>query len=559
MNALGRVGVLRIVICSFLTIFLLSPISLIQPSCGEDARGEDRSFSFSLLSHDVSGNLSLYNDVLLVINDNSSDSVTIGEHFALVRSIPPSNIVHIDCTTNETINNSVFVNDVMNPIRGFYNSMDLKERINYVVTTKGVPLRVNRSIPHAFGLGWRYNSSVDSDLTCAFDLSLHKYINYTPPDFAYSTYSSPYFEKNYSFVSALFSKDIKLVTRLTAYNTSTVLEMINRTSKENLTIEEKFVHDVDPLSYSTQNEWINLSKDWLIGNGYTVVYDDTQWYIVNQTDVMGYVSWGSNDHNDTNNGKPNNTWLNGSVAETLVSTSGRSFTWPPVYGQSMIADLIDEGCTGVKGYVYEPYAINTARPQILFRRYVQGYNLAESYYMASSKLAWMDVIIGDPRSSPYGDPHDLEIHNFTTERIQGEQYRFYLNISSAKACITNVTIKCDNIFIENISMDFNATEVKEVQFDITGVYNGVGSICVTVDYDDWIDERIETDNSLSIDFGTYYGPLPPPYIVYVDDPPGEPESIDVESINAIAVAAVMVMIPVAVVRWLGNGFRRDYL
>lgn len=559
MDTLGRIDAISIVVCSFLIFSLFSSILSTQSSYGENVRGEDRSFSFSLLSDDTSGNLSPYNDVLLVINDNSSDSVTIGEYFALVRSVPPSNIVHIDCTTNETINNSIFINDVMNPIRAFYNSMETKERINYVVTTKGIPLRVNRSIPHDFGMGWKYNSSVDSDLTCAFDLSLHVYINHTTPDFSYTTYSSPYFEKNYSFASALFSKDIKLVTRLTAYNTSTVLEMINRTSKENLTIEGKFVHDIDPLMYETQNEWMNISKDWLIDNDYTVVYDDTQWYIVNQTDVIGYVSWGSNDHNDTNNGKPNNTWLNGSIAETLVSTSGRSFTWPPVYGQSMIADLIDEGCTGVKGYVYEPYASNTARPEILFRRYVQGYNLAESYYMASPKLTWMDVIVGDPKSSPYGDPHDLELHNFTTERIEGRQYRFYLNISSVKACSTNVTIKCDHIFIENISMDFNATEIKEVQFDITGVYNGVGSICATVDYDDQIVERIETDNSLSIDFGTYYGPLPPPYIVYVDNPPDAPVSLDVGSINAIAVAAAMIIIPVTVIGWLGNGFRRDYL
>lgn len=179
--------------------------------------------------------------------------------------------------------------------------------------------------------------------------------------------------------------------------------------------------------------------------------------------------------------------------------------------------------------------------------------------MASPKLTWMDVIVGDPKSSPYGDPHDLELHNFTTERIEGRQYRFYLNISSVKACSTNVTIKCDHIFIENISMDFNATEIKEVQFDITGVYNGVGSICATVDYDDQIVERIETDNSLSIDFGTYYGPLPPPYIVYVDNPPDAPVSLDVGSINAIAVAAAMIIIPVTVIGWLGNGFRRDYL
>jgi hypothetical protein len=87
----------------------------------------------------------------------------------------------------------------------------------------------------------------------------------------------------------------------------------------------------------------------------------------------------------------------GAIAETYVSTSGRSFSAPPSYGQSLIADLIAEGVTAVKGYTYEPYSSAMADVSILFPMYVDGYTVAESYYAASYFLGWMDVVIGDPK------------------------------------------------------------------------------------------------------------------------------------------------------------------
>jgi hypothetical protein len=70
---------------------------------------------------------------------------------------------------------------------------------------------------------------------------------------------------------------------------------------------------------------------------------------------------------------------------------------PQQYGQSLIADLIAEGVTGVKGYVYEPYSSAMASVNILFPMYVDGYTLAESYYGSSYYLSWMDVVVGDPK------------------------------------------------------------------------------------------------------------------------------------------------------------------
>jgi uncharacterized protein (TIGR03790 family) len=99
--------------------------------------------------------------------------------------------------------------------------------------------------------------------------------------------------------------------------------------------------------------------------------------------------------------KPHNKWIPGTVVETYVSTGGRSFNYPSAYGQSLVADLIRDGVTGTKGYVYEPFLDACAHPDILFDAYTQGFNLAESYYMASAMVSWMDVVVGDPKVAPY--------------------------------------------------------------------------------------------------------------------------------------------------------------
>jgi uncharacterized protein (TIGR03790 family) len=116
--------------------------------------------------------------------------------------------------------------------------------------------------------------------------------------------------------------------------------------------------------------------------------------------------------------KPHNTWVDGAVGETYVSTGGRSFRYPTGYGQSLVADLIKNGISGVKGYVYEPYLSAVAHPNILFERYTKGWALGESFFAASEiGTSWMDLILGDPKVAPYNSSFwpDLAVtqNNFT--------------------------------------------------------------------------------------------------------------------------------------------------
>jgi hypothetical protein len=113
--------------------------------------------------------------------------------------------------------------------------------------------------------------------------------------------------------------------------------------------------------------------------------------------------------------RPHMSWVNGSIADTAVSTGGRSFNWGTTYGQSLIADLLEDGVSGVKGYVYEPYLTAVGMPSILLPSYASGYNLAESHAAANRYSGWMGVVVGDPKMAAYADIiHDVNIIDVRT-------------------------------------------------------------------------------------------------------------------------------------------------
>jgi Tfp pilus assembly protein PilF len=69
-----------------------------------------------------------------------------------------------------------------------------------------------------------------------------------------------------------------------------------------------------------------------------------------------------------------------------------------------VGDLVREGITGVSANVAEPLLDAIVRPQILFPAYLSGFNLAESFYLATPYLSWQGIVIGDPLCAPFAGP-----------------------------------------------------------------------------------------------------------------------------------------------------------
>ena len=334
-----------------------------------------------------------YGDVAVVVNTNSQVSLAIGSYFQSARGIPQRNIIYVNTTTAETITDADFAL-LRGQIEIYLQNNNLTDSINYIVTTKGVPLRIDRGDAGAASAA---SASVESELMCVLG-PLCDQIGRG------GGIPSPYFGQTAHFSRKAFG--IYLVTRLDGYSLQDVEQLIDKSGPGvHLNPASSFVLDQDPQwggPYATLNTNLTKARDLLaLGGASTLLNTDTV-FLTRQSAIAGYASWGSNDHHAvqySDDGSPNDTWAPGAIAETYVSTSARSFMAPAVSGQSLIADLIQEGASGAKGYVYEPFVIGMADVSILFGRYTSGYNLAESFFSASHLLSWMDVVVGDPKTS----------------------------------------------------------------------------------------------------------------------------------------------------------------
>ena len=335
-------------------------------------------------------------NVLVIVNQKSAVSRSIGDYYVLKRHVPLSNVCRISTTDDETVSRATYVQSIAAPIAAFLQKHRLQEKILYLVTTLGVPLRVSGtgSGPGADG------AAVDSELTLLYgEMRGMKHP-------LKGIVNNPFFGKTKtSFSHPVYP--IYLVTRLAGYDFADVKGIIDRAliAKN----QGRFVLDLKSADNGDGNNWLKDAAQQLPQD--RVVLDESNQVLLNQTDVIGYAAWGSNDPNRKQRHLGFH-WLPGAIMTEFVSTNARTFKRPPDqwnignWGdqhtwfagspQSMTADYIHEGVTGASGHVDEPYLTLTPRPDMLLPAYYQGRNLAESYYLAIPGLSWMNIVIGDP-------------------------------------------------------------------------------------------------------------------------------------------------------------------
>lgn len=318
-------------------------------------------------------------NILIVMNANSADSVSVAKYYAAKRGIASKYICKINCPTSEVIKDQDCDKDIRIPITNYLLSKGLKDKVDYIVLTRGIPIRTEAH--------W----GVDSLLTCPF----HKFDSQQP---------NPYYESEKHFSHKDFG--IYLVTRLDGLTLADAKALVDR-SLQAKRQNGPFLLDVSPgwdnsPGYAIVNDGMRRADKILKAKGMDVEFDDTTNFI-DRTGLMGYYSWGSNDGKYSQESFNKLRFIPGSIAELAQSTSAYTLTSNRTLQgkRSYITDLVAQGVTGVKGYVYEPYTIALASADTLFDRYTSGFNLAESFYSASRFIHWRDLVLGDPLCAPY--------------------------------------------------------------------------------------------------------------------------------------------------------------
>ncbi len=349
-------------------------------------------------------------NVLVAVEATSRTSERIAARYVRVRGIPAENVVSLKTAATDEVTRAQYEEQIEGPIAAWIRQHAMQDRIFYIVLTKGIPLRIS-------GSGGRggATASVDSELTLLYRklVGTHVPSGGPVPNPYYGTVAPTAHRGPFSHVD----QDVYLVSRLDGFTEADVIALIDRGSAA-ISNGDFVLDSKGESSAETPELWLKATADALAaaGLGQRVLLDATPGGVLGRGNVLGYASWGSNDPS-TRTRRLGLGFVPGALATIFVSAGARTFEPPPDKWkpgaaqdlsssyrgspQSLIADLVREGITGVAGYVGEPFLDGTIRPDILFPSYVGGLNLIEAFYAAMPYLSWQAVVVGDPLCAPF--------------------------------------------------------------------------------------------------------------------------------------------------------------
>ena len=353
-------------------------------------------------------------EVLVVVNERHSMSVAIGEAYCAARGIPAENVVRLAVhPPREQVPRAVFEASVRQPIQRFLEERQLVDRIEVIVTVKGVPFRIeDPKVEPRLLLRSGTSASVEAELALLFSDRIGS------PGVVGS--ANPYFGSATAFREWRGpGKPLRyLVARLDGFQTpwhpetGVPLDILSAIEQARAPGGGgSFVVDEDPLvKVGLDAGNVLLLRPTVAGLralGLPVVHDTRPEPVVDLEGIAGLATWGSNASRALREpGPPFFGGIGGrrypgtfgprAPTVSLVSYDARTFTSPPRYGQSLAADLLRLGAAGAAGHVMEPALAGVARPYLLLREYALGTKAVEAFYRSVPFLGWTNVYVGDP-------------------------------------------------------------------------------------------------------------------------------------------------------------------
>lgn len=328
--------------------------------------------------------------VLIVANTNELQSLEIAEYYRRARNIPPGNICYLRCSLKEIIGRHEFVRDIFHPIKSFLKENNLEDKISYIVTTTGIPLKIRQEGEKGAAFTQNY-SSVDSELAL---LPLKEFEINGP-------LKNPYYGKDFKLPQGAL---IYLVTRLDGPDIETIKGLVDKSiAAEKDGLKGKGFFDARGIasgSYQLGDKWIKAAHRHWIKGGYKGYIETTNKLFSKDypmKEAVIYFGWYAN--------KPKGPFLRedfrfekGAIAYHIYSGAASTLKSP---GDSWVSTFLAKGATVSFGPVYEPYLIGTIDLDIFMDRLLKGYNFAEAAYMATPFLSWQMVFVGDPLYTPF--------------------------------------------------------------------------------------------------------------------------------------------------------------
>jgi uncharacterized protein (TIGR03790 family) len=359
-------------------------------------------------------------DVLVLYNVDSPDGIQIANYYAQVH--PGVQLLGLNgVSTAEEIDQNQYLNTIRPQVLAALNAST-----QVIVTTKGLPLRINNSttnpgtypgyrgeslnlsIPNGW---WQTYSSLESELTRIDSISTQEQMGdqsylLSPPAFPFATdhhAANPYYNRRTAFDRAdPLNEGMRLSARLDGFTAADVIASIDRAQQAYIVpTQQLIIVDDDPNAPAAAVDRMpQLANNVLTPMNQAMVFDQTTANILDAAKpILGYVSHGSHAAGTGFVSQMQFDIAPGAVFHTWESFNANSFVQGNNRaGQSLIAEWIAKGGTAALGHVEEPTAsaASVANEDILFDMLLNGYSLVEAAWAATLQLSFVNTVVGDP-------------------------------------------------------------------------------------------------------------------------------------------------------------------
>jgi len=424
-------------------------------------------------------------NVVVVVNQNSTNSIQLANYYAERRQVPPQNVLRINWPGgNVEWNDSDFVNVLYNPLVTMLATRQLTNQVDYVVLSMDIPYRVNsssskpNSTTSALFYGFKQDNA--SELVCSMaTTSTNLYagsegvFRSTPPTSANS--------------------NSWLVTMITHSNLALAKQIVDSGAMSDRTFPTQTVYLAKSTDFGRNVRYVafdNAIFNTRLRGNYSVLRTNSNfnWVFGHCLGLQQGIIFST---------VPDTTFAPGAMADNVTSYGGTLFE--DGSGQFKFLAYLTAGASGGYGTVTEPcnYLEKFPSPQNYFYQ-ARGFSLAECYYQSLTN-PYQGVIVGEPLAAPFAQPPNgawtglpdnallhgttnltLQLNSSTADRpvqqvdlfLDGLWLQTLTNIPPTRSNLVNVVINGQSV---NYLVPLNAT-VQTVASGLTTVLNNVNNV-----------------------------------------------------------------------------------
>jgi len=370
-------------------------------------------------------------NVIVVVNQNSTNSLQLGNDYCERRGVPPQNVLRMTNWTGGNINWSPgdFQTNLLNPLLAMVAGRGLTNQAQFVLLSMDIPYRVTdgtgqNSTTSALFYGFKTNGTPVAGIpSCSLpDNSSNSYayselpFSQAPPDTATTN----------SFLAMMLTDTSLAAAEATlrrgaaadgSYPTQTVY-----LAKTDDTLRNVRFPEFDNSVFGNQ----------VIGN-YDVTRTNTDstafTNLFGLLTGLGFYSLATN------------AFVPGTVGDSLTSHGGCIFD----SDQTPLLAFLEAGAAGSYGTVIEPCNYTQKFPDPVDYFYqARGFSLAEAYYQ-SVLNPFEGLFVGEPLAAPFARPGSANWSSLTNGAVLGGQTNLTLTFTAAA---TNLPLAQADLFVD---------------------------------------------------------------------------------------------------------------